>query len=295
MDRVGSARQIYSITMKAVFWRMGWVAVCWAVSGCASSGGGAAASGTGAAAAVKVRLRQPVPVIIMGLQDQVSFAKPMSFHESWVQKEVNRNKFLGDGVNAARNSGEALFLVLTPVLAAGAAAGAVMPLQAALTYSAAWNGEGVQAASKKMRNRAPDRLWGEVVEAAVRQQWAARGAAFSEVRRSEASLQWLQGNPLAREELARLGGRSVLVLHVVGPSLQGQEKGRGERLAASLKIYWRVLDTASGEEVGGGSVEERSAVERTLPEWAAGGVGELRGELDGVIARAPARLAKELR
>ena len=69
MDRVGSARQIYSITMKAVFWRMGWVAVCWAVSGCASSGGGAAASGTGAAAAVKVRLRQPVPVIIMGLQD----------------------------------------------------------------------------------------------------------------------------------------------------------------------------------------------------------------------------------
>ena len=102
-------------------------------------------------------------------------------------------------------------------------------------------------------------------------------------------------DPLSAEGLANVSGRTLLFIHVAGPALTAEGDKLNPRIGPSLMLYWKVVDSAGGNVLARGTIEERSPQRKTLVQWAERGDAGLVPEMEKVIRQAAARLAAELR
>jgi len=241
-------------------------------------------------AGVRARLRQPVPVVLMGLQDHVSIQRPVQRGDVWKQATGDAGQTLGDLGDIAGELREAAFL-LAPFFAIALLAPPAQLAKSFVTVS----GEKADAAARKMDARSAPRNWGRFVSSTVQAQWAAHGASFSNVRIYNPASPASGTDPLSRGELAEAGGRTLLHLHFAGPALTAEGDRMNPRIGPSLVIYWKAVNTGDGAVLARGTVTERSPVQKTLLQWARGDASGLEREMEDVIRRAATRLAEELR
>lgn len=242
-------------------------------------------------ATVRARLRQPVPVVFVGLQDQVSYQLPVGSRSVFLRSVGDSQKIAGDIMPLGAHAGPGAAL-LFPFLAA---AMVVPPLKMIAASPATVTPRRAEAAAAKLRSQAPPKNWGDLVRRTVVSRWAASGSGFSDVRISDAGMLGMGYDPLSREALAKAGGKTLLYLHVAGPGLTAEGDKINPRIAPSLLIYWKAIDTAKGSPLAQGTIAERSAQRKTLLQWARGNDQGLQTELENVIHRAATRLATELR
>ncbi len=239
---------------------------------------------------VKARLRQPLPVVLMGLQDQVALQRPAQHGDVWRQAAGDSGEVLNGLSEAGAGMGQGA-VVLLPFFALALVAPPLQMLASGNTVSA----EKAEGAAQKMHAGAARRNWGDFVRRTVQQQWAARGAAFSSVRSYHPASPSAGPDPLSAEGRANVSGRTLLFVHVAGPALTAEGKKLNPSIGPSLMLHWKVVDMAGGAVLARGTIAERSPLRKTLLQWADRGDAGLVTEMEKVIRQAAARLAAELR
>lgn len=243
--------------------------------------------------AVKAKLRQPVAVVFVGLQDQISFQRPAGSRDVFLRSVGDSREIWSDIAPVAAAAREGAVLLL-PFLATALV---VPPLTCLVTSGATVSPARAEAAAQQLRSQAPPKNWGDVVRRAVVGHWAASGRSFSRVDTCDAGMLRLGYDPLGRETLAKAEGNTLLHLHVAGPAVTMEGDHVNPRIAPGITIYWKVIDTRTGLGLAQGAICERSALRKTLLQWARdaeGGAG-LQAELENAVQRASGRLARELR
>lgn len=241
-------------------------------------------------AAVKSRMRGSVPVVIMGLQDQVALQRPTQ-RSAVLKESLGHSSATGSEIGRAAAGMDRAAVVMLPFLALNI----LMPPVRALTAGGTVSAKRAEAAAQKMHARAARRNWGEAVRQSIVRGWSGRGSAFSSVRIYHPASATSGPDPLSRESLANLSGNVLLFIHVVGPSLAAEGDKLNPRIGPSLLLHWKVVENRSGNVLARGMVVERSPLRKTLLEWADHDDAGMVPEMERVIRAAGARLAAELR
>jgi hypothetical protein len=262
------------------------------LASCVSPGAGGSPSRP-VSAAVKARLRQPVAVVFLGLQDQISYQQPAGSRDVFLRSVGDSHQIWSDILPVAAGAGQGA-VVLLPFLAA---AMVVPPLTWLASSGGTVSPRKVEAATKKLRSQAPPGNWGDLVRRSVVRHWAASGRPFSRVNTCDAAMLRLGYDPSGRAALAKAEENTLLHLHVAGPALTMEGDQSNPRIAPGLTIYWKVIDTKTGLVLARGTITERSGRQKTLLQWMRdpeGAMG-LQVELENAVHRAGGRLAGELR